>query len=454
MKFKRREFMLASGALAAGGASIPGSGLAATGRAAEDGYFFSAANPIANRDQQHLEALAVELFARPDVIAARKRTRAEFARVTSHTVSPEVWAMLDDWVASYCFRSIQMAVNSDADHPRVMRVYNPAGKWLGNDVPESRWGMENPNNCYRIIPMAQGGRYVVRGQVQDNPPSHSSYVLVADTNSSVTEGLLEFNDLDVGADGTFAITLDETPAGDRKNHIQLTPFARYLFNRDTMGDWMQTPHALRVERLNPPTRAPLTMDELADRASRVMHDGVAQMYYWQRSTVNQPAATFRQPQLTGPAGGLLTQMSSSGWVKLADDEALVVTCDPVEADYFSAVLYDMWGRSLEYRDHFTSLNNAQMAPDDDGRFTFVFASGDPGVHNWLETMGQHELLVTFRWQGISPATVRSPAITSRRVKLADLEAALPAGVRKVSAKPRAKLLATRQRTYDRRFIEV
>jgi len=237
-------------------------------------------------------------------------------------------------------------------------------------VPESRWGMENPDNCYRIIPMEYGGRYAVHGQVQENPPTHSSYVLVADTNTSVTEGLLEFKDLDVAADGSFTLTLDESPANGRRNHIQLTPYARYLFNRDTMGDWMQTPHALRVERLNPPSRGPLTMDELADRASRVMHDGVAAMVYWERITLNEPMGTYRQPQLTGPSGGLLTQMSASGWVRLADDEAFLATCDPVEASYFSHVLYDLWGRSLEYRDHFTSLNNAQMAPDADGRFTF------------------------------------------------------------------------------------
>jgi len=445
--------MLASGALAAGASLKAQVGAAAGGGIAMDDYYFSAENPIANRDQRDLEALAVELFARPDIKAARDRTRAEFARVTSETLSAEVWAMLDDWVASYCFRSIQMAVNSDANHPRVMRVYNPAAKWLGNDVPESRWGMENPDNCYRIMPMELGGRYVVRGQVHARPPSHSSYVLVADTNTSVTEGLLEFKDLDVAADGSFVITLDETPADGRPNHIQLTPWARYLFNRDTMGDWRQTPHALRVERLNPPARAPLTTDELVDRASRVMHDGVTAMYYWQHLVLNEPEGNFKPPQLTGPSGGLLTQMSSAGWVNLADDEAFVVTCDAVEAAYFSHVLYDLWGRSLEYRNHITSLNNAQMTPDDDGRFTFVVSARDPGVHNWLETMGLHELHVSSRWQGISPATVKSPAITTRRVKLAELEAVLPAGVRRVTPMQRARQSVERQQTYDRRFLE-
>jgi len=455
LDIERRDFMLSVGA---GALSL---GMARQAEARESGvttelsdpYFFSARNPVANRDQRDLEALAIELLARPDVQEAQKRTAAEFARVTSNTVSPEVWAMFDDWIASYCFRSILMAVNSDANFPKVLRVYNPAGKWMGNDVPESRWGAENPDNCYRIIPMEYGGRYVVHGQMQDNPPSHSSYVLVADTNTSVTEGLLELQDMDVAPDGSFTITLDETPADGRKNHIQLTPWARYLFNRDAMGDWMQTPHALRVERLNPPARGPLTKDELADRASRVMHDGSAQMYYWQRLIYNVPENTMKPPSLTGPSGGLLTQLSCAGRFWIGDDEAFVITTDPVDATYFSIVGYDMWGRTLEYRDHQTSLNNAMMAPDIDGRFTFVISGRDPGVHNWLDTMGLHELHAGFRWQGIAPTQTKTPAVDAQLVKFSELDAVLPRGVSSVTAKQRAKQLLDRQRAYDRRFID-
>lgn len=173
MTIQRREFVAGASAIAAS-ASLGTGAARAEGTMAMDNYFFSAENPIANRDQKHLEALAVEIFDRPDILMARERTKAEFARVTSNTVSPETWAMLDAWNDSYCFRSIQMAVNSDAAHPRIMRVYNPAANWLGNAVPESRWGMENPDNCYRIIPVELGGRYVVHGKVQANPPSHCS----------------------------------------------------------------------------------------------------------------------------------------------------------------------------------------------------------------------------------------------------------------------------------------
>ena len=257
MNWQRRDFMLSMGvgAVALGLADQAGAkqvdGLGVSG----DGYFLSAENPIANRDQRDLEALAVELFALPEMQREIQRTAAYFAAVTSNTVSPEAWSMFDAFIQSYCFRSITVAVNSDANHPKVLRVYNPAAKWLGNTVPESRWGAENPDNCYRIIPVERGGRYAIHGQVPKNPPSHSSFVLVADTNTSVTESMLELKDMDIRPDGSFTITLDDTPTASRKNHFQLTPFARYVFNRDSMGDWMQSPNPLWVERLTRPRAA-------------------------------------------------------------------------------------------------------------------------------------------------------------------------------------------------------
>ena len=109
-----------------------------------DGYFFSRTNPIANRDQKELEAKAIELFHRADVQEAKKRTHFGYEMVSRKFVSEKTWAMFPGFLESYTFRSIQLAVNSDANYPRVMRVYNPAANWMGNDTPESRWGWENP----------------------------------------------------------------------------------------------------------------------------------------------------------------------------------------------------------------------------------------------------------------------------------------------------------------------
>ena len=419
----------------------------------DDGYFFSARNPVANQDQKALEAMAATLYARPDVKAAILRTKASFAVVTDKVDSPETMGLLDAYARSFAFRSIQLAVNSDADHPRIMRIHTPAARWLGNETPESRWGQENPDNIYRIIPVASGARYRIRGQRQENPSKHVSYVLVADTNTSVTLGLIEQDQMEIAADGSFEITLDDTPARGRPNHIQLTPEALYVFIRDTMSDWGQTPNALRVERLAPPARRPLAEDELAQRAARVMQMGVAPAYYWSRLVRNGPMGQLATPSLTGANGGLLTQLSSHGWFDLKDGETAVITVDPLAASYQSIVLYDFWGRSLEYRDRLTSYNNGQMAADADGSFSFVIAHRDPGVHNWLDPMELHEFALGYRWQGLPKTIDKPPTLTVRIVPEAELQAALREGVRGISPAERTAQMSRRQQDFDRRYIE-
>jgi hypothetical protein len=448
MNIGRRTFLGGTGAaaLASVTAFEANAGVPALGDVPND-YFLSRANPVANRDQKELETKAIELYHRDDIREAIKRTAFGFEMVVKSVVSERIWAMFPGFLESYAFRSILLAVNSDANYPKVLRVYSPAAKWMGNDVPESKWGWENPDNAYRIIPVAYGGQYVIRGQRMPNPSRHVSYVLVTDTNTSITAGLLEQSGMQVAPDGSFEITLDDLPANGRKNHIQLTPDAQYVFIRDTMSDWSQTPNALRVERLNAPAHPPLTMDQLAGVAARVMQLGIAPNHYWMGLGQQQ---VVRAPIMMGPVGGLLTQMSTGGWFRLAPDEAVIVTADAVQSEYHSFVIYDLWGRSLEYRDHFTSLNNAQMDADRDGRFTYVIAPSDPGANNWLDTTGQTELRVNMRWQGLASGA-KVPAIETRIVKLADLASALPAGVARATPADRRKQIAERQRQHDVRY---
>jgi len=452
-KIQRRKLILGGAALAISSAANAKTGKHFGSLAMADEYFLSEQNPIATADQRLLDKMAIELMSRPDIEQAKKRTLGAFALVTDKTVSDEVMAMLPDYVESFCFRSIQLAVNSDANYPRIYRIYSPAANFLGNDVPESRWGSENPDNLYRIIPIAHGGRYVLRGKRQANPPSDVSYVLVADTNTSITIGLLGQSDLEVAADGSFEITLDETPANGRKNHIQTTPQAQYLFIRDSLSDWLQTPNALRIERLNPPSAPPVTMDELAARAALVMQLGVAPAYYWNRLILNAPGQTMSQPKGTGPSGGLLTQQTSHGWLVLNEGQSAIMNFTQIEAAYTSIVLYDMWGRSLEYRDHLTSLNNTQMKPDADGSFSFVIAAEDPGVHNWLDTMGLNELNAGIRWQGISPSVTEPPRVSVAVIGSGELSRSMPDGIERVTQAQRAAQIARRQQEYDRRFTE-
>ena len=93
-----------------------------------------------------------------------------------------------------------------------------------------------------------------------------------------------------------------------------------------------------------------------------------------------------------------------------------------------------------------------MAPNEDGRYTLVVAHRDPGVANWLDTGGLHELYALHRWQGL-PVTERTeaPHVESRVVKLQELESMLPAGVKRTTAGEREQQLDRRRSAFQRRF---
>ncbi|MGE0387007.1 MAG: hypothetical protein AB7Q97_19965 [Gammaproteobacteria bacterium] len=418
-----------------------------------DDYFLSATNPIANVDQRDLETLALRIFQRPEIKAARERAAIMFRRVTDRLYPAEQMARMEQCVAEYCMKSIMVAAASDANYPRVLRVYTQGAHWLGHRMHGSRWGGDNPDNAYRVIGMAAGGEYEVRGQRQKSPSTYVTFQLVANSSTSVTMGSLEQLDMEIDADGAYVLTLDSAPAGGRRNHLQIPQGTMYLFIRDSMGDWeTQHPDALRVRRRNAPTRGPLTEDEITAIAVGNIHADVFYHYYAARLFFNGPQ-TMTAPEGAGPVGGLVTQMGSLGHFTLADDEAAILTANEGGATYRNVVLHDLWLLSLD-NCRLTSLTNAQMKPDADGRHTYVVSIRDPGVHNWLDTTGLHDVLILHRWQGFRDPKAAQPAIEARKVKLAELDRHLPDGVARVTSTERHAQLAARKAAFERRYADV
>ncbi len=80
MATDRRTLLLSAGAASLGTGKVA---LAQTTRSAPtgDGYFLSASNPVATRDQKDLEELCLRLQQHPEVRAAIQRTSAMWARL-------------------------------------------------------------------------------------------------------------------------------------------------------------------------------------------------------------------------------------------------------------------------------------------------------------------------------------------------------------------------------------
>ena len=422
---------------------------------ADGDYFLSAENPTATVDQRDLEDLAMRLFARPDVLAARRRAAATWKLVTEYQMPAEQWAMFEEQMIDYCFRGTLMGTNSDPQYPRVLRVYTPHGHWFGRDVPGSKWGGENPDNAYRVMPIEAGAEYEIHGQRQQCPSGYVTFQVVGNTTTSYTVGSLEQRDMVVDPGGRYLITLSSEASDGRPNHIQIDEDAKYVFVRDSMGDWeTQAPDALRIRRITPPTRAPWTEDDLAKRVVHAIVWDVPYAYMASRFFLNKRQAMV-QYENTGDTGGLVSQINSPGNFHIDEDEAVIITASNNGADYHSAVLHDLFIRSLEYRNHQSSLNQAQSTVDANGLTTpYVIAHRDPGLANWLDTTGLHDVTILLRWQGLPESgPVGKVTINAKTVKLAQLDSELSPGVAKITPEDRKKQLARRARGYDRRFID-
>jgi hypothetical protein len=413
----------------------------------------ASSNPIATPDQIVLEDRALRLFRAPAMDAARRQAGHLWRGVIRNTHSAEALSMLESAVEEYAFNYLMKAVNSDAAHPSVFRIFMPPHRWFGRDLPGSRLGGDNPDNCYRIVPVEAGGRYEVEGRFLPDRPADTTITLVGNTATSRTIQTLEGADLRVEGDGRFRITVDNDPANGRPNHLTNTHRGLYLFIRDSMTDWAkETPPELTVRQLGTQPRPPIDDETILERAVWTLVGDVAQTFWWQWYAMAREPNTMDVPYRAVTTGGLVSQISSKGFWRLGDDDALVITVSDGGAAYFSLVAHDCYYRTIDYPHRSSTLNLKQLEPDPDGRYTYVVAHRDPGVHNWIDTGGLHDLIANHRWQGL-PAGGEAPTLEVRRSTLGGLERDLPRGVVRISPEERAAQLAGRLAAFNRRLAE-
>ena len=138
---------------------------------------------------------------------------------------------------------------------------------------------------------------------------------------------------------------------------------------------------------------------------------------------NIPVNTMVAPRLT--PGGLATQYSSVGHYELRPDQALVITIPVTDAPYLGFQLGSLWYISLDYINHQTSLNNTQAQADPDGKVRIVVADQNPGVTNWVETLGHRKGILQFRWQRVSRQLTDADGPSVEVVDTDKVPAALP-----------------------------
>jgi hypothetical protein len=277
-----------------------------------------------------------------------------------------------------------LAFDYERDHPFL----------VSGTGPFTKMGLDNPDTLYFGCRVHEGHDYVVTGK--RGTTTDLSFQLLGgeytDDNVPASQAAFDDRELEIADDGNFEWRLRPTSPGQ-------------LVIREVYGDWSQQRGTVAISRLDTAGTAPppLTRETIEKRYATAGKQLVNRVKTWlqfpQWFYLNIPVNTMVAPRLT--PGGLATQYSSAGHFDLGPDHALVITLPVTDAPYLGFQLGSMWYISLDYINHQTSLNASQAQADPDGKIRIVVSDQNPGVTNWVETLGHRRGFLQFRWQRVS-----------------------------------------------------
>jgi hypothetical protein len=329
-----------------------------------------------------------------------------------------------------------LAFDFDRDHPFLQ----------SGTGPFTKIGLDNPDTLYFGTRVHTGCDYVVTGQ--RGTTTDLSFQLLGGeyTAENVPDSETAFDDrrLDVDADGSFQWRF--TPATNAQ-----------LVIREVYNDWSARRGTVAIARTDTAGTAPppLTADLIEKRWATAGKQLVQRIKTWlqfpQWFYMNIPVNTMVAPRLT--PGGLATQYSSAGHFELAPEQALVITLPVSDAPYLGFQLGSLWYISLDYINHQTSLNGTQAQADPDGKIRIVVSEGNPGITNWVETVGHRKGFLQFRWQRVSRELTPADGPTVELVDLASVPERLPYyGDNTISAEQWRDRIALRQIQIQNRMV--
>lgn len=315
-----------------------------------------------------------------------------------------------------------------------------------------KWGGPNADNQYQRARIDPAGTYRLTGDV-----TGVRALIVSTHEGDMQLGQYRvfeertLSELGVGDDGRLSVTLAAAPHPEP--WIPLAPEVDHVLVRQYVSDWERDAVApLDLERLDPPASAPepATDAAVAVALERAVTWVEASARFWndylRRSRTNGTDNVLSPPR--HPPGGAQNIHYGGGWWHLADDEALLVECEPPDAPYWGFQLYaDGWFESLDFAHRVTSLNGHQTHVDDDGRFRIAISARDPGIQNWLDTEGRAAGLVTYRWVD----STTEPAPTATVVPVAEVRSRLADTTPPFTPEQRRHQIAIRRAATVRRF---
>jgi len=409
-------------------------------------------HPIATAEQHEHERQALALTRHPIVKKAYTGVRESWLAATNP--GPDMRSCFDAAFEEVMFSAAVWSLNQDPLRPKVVCITRLAHRLGDLQIPGSRWGIDNPDSIYRVIPVSGSERYLIRGRVAERRMAENYFTLWDPKMNTVD--VLSGGDLVLEPDRSFTITVDSEPADGRPNHIRSAPEAHEFYIRDVMLDWARDePNELSVERLGgPPSTPPLSDDEQAELTASTMLRFAEFTQKLGTGMTRSPANQFSLAYSADKGGALRKQVYIGGNFDLAEDEAMVIDVSDGGAAYFVVPTGNIWGTTFDIVDRTSSLNKAQSVPNRDGTYTYVLSRRDPTVHNWIDPCGMGVGILTLRMAEFPGGRPNDDlSARSRVVPLDSLRGELPAETKWVTPDERAVQLADRAAAYRRRLPE-
>ncbi len=321
------------------------------------------------------------------------------------------------------------------------------------ETPHNQWGGPNPDNTYFRANLNPSCDYRVWGNVKD----------VRQAIFSLNEGEMQLGEYGVFSERSLdQFEVDEqgmleiwiTREEHSGNWIPSDPKGRLLTIRIFQSDWVNdAAHPFHIERIGAEgiARPPLTaeyMTRALDRSARwIEKTGAFWNQYtnagWNRATPNQIAPAKPAP------GGADNILYGSCFFELREDQAMVIECDPPDAEYWGWTIHTMaWLESGDFADRQTSLSGHQVHLDSDGVMRIVLSQRDPGVANWIDLTGRERGLLVYRWVWSKD----NPMPTSTIMALDQVRAAMPADHPIIDDGARRKSLSRRREAAWNRYL--
>lgn len=313
-------------------------------------------------------------------------------------------------------------------------------------------GQPNADTVYRAATIDPGGSYRLRGK--QGTVNHSIIAQFLPPGTKGDRPHLNLANLEIDEHGRFDVLISpEKPEGYEGDWWQLNPATSRLMIRMVSSDWaVEEEPTLSIERVDLPIGRHRPAAANLERRLRALPqavDFIALLFMGHVEEFRADGYVNRLKIYNVAEGALEGQFYYNGYYDLADDEALIIESDvPKTCMYRSLILTNETYETTDWYNNHSSLNDAQAAPDSDGKLRIVISAKDPGVKNWLDTAGYPQGIVQGRWTGCDS----QPIPAAIKVKLKDVMKHLPADVATVTPQQRQEILRERRRALQERRL--